>query len=63
MASPPQTNRRDQRKTAPNRGTQYAIHDSFSRGNVHVLTNIDYAKMIDAGKAKESGPRTDHDYT
>ena len=63
MCAPGEFVSRDQRKTAPNRGTQYAIHDSFSRGNVHVLTNIDYAKMIDAGKAKESGPRTDHDYT
>jgi type 1 glutamine amidotransferase len=36
--------------------------DSFSRTNVHVLTSIDYAKMSDEDKAKESSPRTDHDY-
>jgi type 1 glutamine amidotransferase len=36
--------------------------DSFSRTNVHVLTSIDYAKMSDADKAKESNPRTDGDY-
>jgi type 1 glutamine amidotransferase len=36
--------------------------DSFSRENVHVLTSIDYSKMSDEDKAKESGQRTDHDY-
>jgi type 1 glutamine amidotransferase len=36
--------------------------DSFSRENVHVLTSIDYSKMSDADKAKETGQRTDHDY-
>ena len=36
--------------------------DSFSRTNVHVLTSIDYDKMSPEDKAKESGPRTDHDY-
>jgi type 1 glutamine amidotransferase len=36
--------------------------DSFSRTNVHVLTSIDYDKMSDADKAKESWPRPDHDY-
>ena len=48
----------------------YVVHDetytfnqdSFSRENVHVLTSIDYSKMSDEDKAKESGPRTDHDY-
>jgi type 1 glutamine amidotransferase len=36
--------------------------DSFSRTNVHVLTSIDYDKMSDADKGKESWPRPDHDY-
>jgi type 1 glutamine amidotransferase len=36
--------------------------ESFSRENVHVLTSIDYAKMSDEDKAKESNQRTDHDY-
>lgn len=36
--------------------------DSFSRTNVHVLTSIDYDKMSAEDKAKETGPRTDHDY-
>jgi type 1 glutamine amidotransferase len=36
--------------------------ESFSRDNVHVLTSIDYAKMSDEDKAKESGKRTDGDY-
>ena len=38
--------------------------DSFSRGNVHVLTSIDYAKMSDEDKAKEpaASARTDHDF-
>lgn len=48
----------------------YVVHDetytfnqdSFSRTNVHVLTSIDYDKMTPEDKAKESGPRTDHDY-
>jgi type 1 glutamine amidotransferase len=51
-------------------GQEWVIHDetytfnqeSFSRTNVHVLTSIDYSKMSDADKAKESGMRTDHDY-
>ena len=51
-------------------GQEWVIHDetytfnqeSFSRANVHVLTSIDYSKMSDADKAKESGMRTDHDY-
>jgi type 1 glutamine amidotransferase len=51
-------------------GQEFVIHDetytynqeSFSRDNVHVLTSIDYAKMSDEDKAKESGMRTDHDY-
>jgi hypothetical protein len=48
----------------------YVVHDetytfnqdSFSRTNVHVLTSVDYDKMTPEDKAKESGPRTDHDY-
>ena len=36
--------------------------DSFSRTNVHVLTSIDYDKMTPEDKAKETGPRTDHDF-
>lgn len=36
--------------------------ESFSRDNVHVLTSIDYAKMSDEDKAKETNPRSDHDY-
>ncbi|HEY2435053.1 MAG TPA: ThuA domain-containing protein [Vicinamibacterales bacterium] len=51
-------------------GQEWVIHDetytfnqdSFSRTNVHVLTSIDYDKMSDVDKAKESGMRTDHDY-
>jgi type 1 glutamine amidotransferase len=48
----------------------YVVHDetytfnqdSFSRTNVHVLTSIDYDKMTAEDKAKELGPRTDHDF-
>lgn len=48
----------------------FVVHDetytfnqeSFSRENVHVLTSVDYAKMSDEDKAKESNPRSDHDY-
>jgi len=36
--------------------------DTWSRDNMHVLTSIDYAKMSDADKGKESYPRSDHDY-
>ena len=36
--------------------------ESFSRENVHVLTSIDYPKMSDEDKAKETNPRSDHDY-
>jgi type 1 glutamine amidotransferase len=36
--------------------------DTWSRENLHVLTSIDYSKMSDADKAKESFPRSDHDY-
>jgi type 1 glutamine amidotransferase len=36
--------------------------DSWSRSNVHVLTSIDYTKMSDCDKGKESSPRTDHDF-
>jgi len=40
------------------------VQDSFSRKNVHVLTSVDYSKMTDADKAKESPAtkRTDGDY-
>jgi hypothetical protein len=37
------------------------VQDSFSRKNVHVLTSIDYAKMSDEDKAKETNKRTDGD--
>ena len=36
--------------------------ESFSRENVHVLTSIDYARMSAEDKAKETNPRSDHDY-
>ena len=56
--------------TAMFHGEEFDIHDetytfaqdSFSRKNVHVLTSIDYDKMSDTDKAKESNPRTDKDY-
>jgi len=56
--------------TAMFHGQEWVIRDetytynqqSFSRANVHVLTSIDYSKMSDADKAKEQGPRSDHDY-
>jgi type 1 glutamine amidotransferase len=56
--------------TAMFHGQEFEIHDetytfgwdSFSRTNLHVLTSIDYDKMSDADKAKESYPRPDHDY-
>lgn len=56
--------------TAMFHGQEFDIHDetytfaqdSFSRTNVHVLTSVDYDKMSAADKAKESNPRTDHDY-
>lgn len=56
--------------TAMFHGQEYEIHDetytfaqdSFSRKNVHVLTSIDYAKMSDQDKAKETNKRTDGDY-
>ncbi len=56
--------------TAMFHGQEFEIHDetytynqeSFSRDNVHVLTSIDYAKMSDEDKAKETNPRSDHDY-
>jgi type 1 glutamine amidotransferase len=56
--------------TAMFNGQSFEIHDetytfnqeSFSRTNVHVLTSVDYAKMSDEDKAKETSPRTDHDY-
>jgi type 1 glutamine amidotransferase len=51
-------------------GQDWEIHDetytmnqeSFSRDNVHVLTSVNYAKMSDEDKAKETAPRADHDY-
>jgi type 1 glutamine amidotransferase len=53
-------------------GKEFQVHDeiytyaqdSFSRKNVHVLTSINYAKMSDADKAKETAAtkRTDGDY-
>jgi hypothetical protein len=51
-------------------GQEWDIHDetytfgwdSWSRTNLHVLTSVDYAKMSDADKARESWPRPDHDY-
>ena len=56
--------------TAMFHGQEFEIHDetytfaqdSFSRKNVHVLTSIDYDKMSDVDKKKESNPRTDQDY-
>jgi type 1 glutamine amidotransferase len=56
--------------TAMFHGQEFQIHDetytyswdSYSRANLHVLTSIDYDKMSDADKAKESWPRPDHDY-
>ena len=36
--------------------------ESFSRKRVHVLTSINYNKMSAEDKAKETNPRTDHDY-
>jgi type 1 glutamine amidotransferase len=36
--------------------------DSWSRENMHVLTSIDYSKMSECDKGKESSPRTDHDF-
>lgn len=40
------------------------VQDSFSRKRVHVLTSVDYAKMSDEDKAKETAAtkRTDGDY-
>jgi len=56
--------------TAMFHGQSFEIHDetytynqeSFSRQNVHVLTSVDYDKMSAEDKAKETNPRTDHDY-
>ena len=56
--------------TAMFHGQEFEIHDetytfaqdSFSRERVHVLTSIDYDKMNDADKAKETNKRTDGDY-
>jgi type 1 glutamine amidotransferase len=36
--------------------------DTYSRGNLHILTSIDYDKMSADDKAKEDYPRADHDY-
>ena len=36
--------------------------DTYSRKNLRVLTSVDYAKMSDEDKAKESNPRADGDY-
>ena len=58
--------------TAMFHGQEFQIHDevytfaqpSFSRGNTHVLTSVNYSKMSDADKAKEPAAtkRTDGDY-
>ena len=56
--------------TAMFHGREFEIRDetytynqeSFSRENVHILTSVDYAKMSDEDKAKETNPRSDHDY-
>jgi len=56
--------------TAMFHGQEFEIHDetytfgmdTWSRGNLHILTSIDYDKMSDADKAKEDYPRADHDY-
>jgi type 1 glutamine amidotransferase len=56
--------------TAMFHGQEFVIHDevytflqdSFSRKNVHVLTSVDFSKMSDADKAKETHKRTDGDY-
>jgi len=36
--------------------------DTYSRGNLRVLTSVDYAKMSPEDKAKENYPRADGDY-
>jgi type 1 glutamine amidotransferase len=36
--------------------------DTYSRKNLRVLTSVNYAKMSDEDKKKESNPRTDGDY-
>jgi type 1 glutamine amidotransferase len=36
--------------------------ETYSRKNLRVLTSIDYAKMTDEDKKKESNPRSDGDY-
>jgi type 1 glutamine amidotransferase len=36
--------------------------ETYSRKNLRVLTSIDYAKMSDEDKKKESNPRSDGDY-
>jgi len=41
----------------------YTYNDaSWSRGNVRVLTSIDYSLMSDCDKGLENNPRPDHDY-
>jgi type 1 glutamine amidotransferase len=56
--------------TAMFHGQEFDVRDeiytmgikSFSRGNVHVLTSIDYGRMSAEDKALEANPRADHDY-
>jgi type 1 glutamine amidotransferase len=36
--------------------------DTYSRENLRVLTSVDYSKMSEADRAKESYPRSDQDY-
>ena len=36
--------------------------DTYSRDNLRVLTSVDYSKMSEADRVKESYPRSDHDY-
>jgi type 1 glutamine amidotransferase len=36
--------------------------DTYSRENLHVLTSVDYSKMSETDRAKESYPRSDQDY-
>jgi type 1 glutamine amidotransferase len=56
--------------TAMFKGAPFVVHDetytmgmeTYSRENLHILTSVDYSKMTDEDKAKESNPRSDHDY-
>jgi type 1 glutamine amidotransferase len=36
--------------------------DTYSRANLRVLTSVDYSKMSEADRVKESYPRSDQDY-